>query len=142
MSMNKAFFLRNEDKKPQWIKIDARDQVLGRLATRVADILRGKTKAYYTPHTDSGDYVVITNAQDIKLTGNKRDTVVYEFYSGWIGNRKEVTLERMMQKDPTKVIELAIKRMLPKSKLGRAQIKKLRIYSGDEHPHKAQISEK
>lgn len=142
MDMNRAFFLRKEDRDPQWIKIDARGLVLGRLATRVADILRGKNKPYYTPHTDTGDYVVITNAQDIMLTGNKRESTVYEFYSGWIGNRKEVTLGRMMEKDPTKVIELAVKRMLPKSKMGRAQLKKLRIYTGDAHPHKAQVQEK
>lgn len=142
MSMNRAFFLRKEDRKPQWIKIDATGLVLGRLATRVADILRGKNKPFYTPHTDGGDYVVITNAQDIKLTGNKRQSEVYEFYSGWIGNRKEVTLGDMMKKDPTRVIELAVKRMLPKSKMGRGVIKKLKIYSGAEHPHKAQVTEK
>ncbi len=142
MDMNRAFFLRKEDRKPKWIKINARGKALGRIATQVADILRGKDKPSYTPHTDGGDYVVIVNVQDMLLTGNKRQTKIYQTYSGWIGNRKEITLERMMQKDPTKVMELAIKRMLPKSKMGDAVMKKLRLYSGEEHPHKAQVTAK
>jgi large subunit ribosomal protein L13 len=140
MDMNRAFFLKNEDKKPQWIMIDAQGIALGRLATKVADILRGKNKPFYTPHTDSGDYVVIVNAQDVLLTGNKRETKTYVTYSGWIGGQKEKTLDAMMKQDPTQVIELAVKRMLPKSKMGAAQLKKLRIYAGAEHPHQAQIA--
>lgn len=138
--MNRAFFLKKEARQPKWIKIDARGKVLGRLATEIADILRGKHKPQYTPHTDAGDYVVVINAQDIVLTGNKWQDKQYEHYTGWIGNLKVIPAYQMKQKHPTHIIELAVKRMLPKSIMGRAMFKKLRVYVGENHPHHAQVS--
>ena len=140
MEMNKAFFLKKEDRKPQWRVIDAKDQVLGRLATMVADVLRGKDKPEYTPHTDTGDYVVIINAKDVKLTGDKWKKKIYDRYSGWIGGYKETTAEQVREKFPARIIELAVQRMLPKNKLSRQIIKKLKVYAGAEHPHTAKIA--
>ncbi|MGE0010037.1 MAG: 50S ribosomal protein L13 [Candidatus Babeliales bacterium] len=138
--MNKAFFLKKEDEKPNWVVIDAKDQVLGRLATRVADILRGKNRPQYTPHADAGDYVVIINAQDIVLTGNKWNDKMYVTYSGYFGGKKETSARDLNAKHPTRVIELAVERMLPKNRLSRQLMRKLRIYTGSEHPHEAQVS--
>jgi len=143
MDMNKTFFLRKEDANPQWRLIDASGKVLGRLATEIADILRGKDQAEFTPHTHSGDYVVVINAEKIVLTGNKLDGKVYLSYSGYIGGQKSKTAREIMQKTPEKLIELAVKRMLPrtnKSALSRSILKKLKVYAGSEHPHVAQIS--
>ncbi len=139
MDFNRAFFLKKEDRKPRWIVIDAQDKVLGRMATEIADVLRGKHKPTYTPHQDAGDYVVVINAQEVKLTGNKWKGKIYDRYTGWMGGYKTMTAEEMMAKHPTQIIELAVKRMLPKSKLGRAMIKKLKVYLTSEHPHKAQV---
>ncbi|HBR71175.1 TPA: 50S ribosomal protein L13 [Candidatus Dependentiae bacterium] len=138
--MNRAFYLRNEDRQPQWVLIDAQDKVLGRLATEIADILRGKNKPQYTPHADAGDYVVVINAEKVKLTGNKVEQKTYVRYSGWIGGKKETTVEQMLIKHPTFIVEHAVKGMLPKNKLARQQIRKLKVYVGSEHPHKAQLS--
>ncbi|KKP95349.1 MAG: 50S ribosomal protein L13 [candidate division TM6 bacterium GW2011_GWE2_36_25] len=140
MNMNRAFYLRNEDRQPQWVLIDAQDKVLGRLATEIADILRGKNKPQYTPHADAGDYVVVINAEKVKLTGNKVEQKTYVRYSGWIGGKKETTVEQMLIKHPTFIVEHAVKGMLPKNKLARQQIRKLKVYVGSEHPHKAQLS--
>jgi large subunit ribosomal protein L13 len=140
LDMNKAFFLKKENRKPRWKVIDARGKVLGRLATQVADMLRGKHVPSYTPHTDGGDYVVIINAQDVVLTGNKLETKKYATYSGWIGGYKEKTAVEIQAKNPALIIELAVKRMLPKTKMGRTVIKKLKVYAGAEHPHQAQIA--
>jgi len=142
MSMNKTFFLRKEDCKPKWLVIDASDKILGRLATQVADLLRGKGKAEFTPHTNCGDYVVIINCEKIKLTGNKWKDKVYKTYSGWRGGLKEKTAEEVFEKDPTKIIRLAVKRMLPKNKLSNEVIKRLKVYEGGEHPHTAQLNTK
>lgn len=139
MDMNKAFFLRKEDEKPNWIVIDATDRVLGRLATEIADILRGKNRPQYTPHADAGDYVVVINFKDIVLTGNKWNDKIYTTYSGWMGGKKELTAKELTAKHPTQVLELAVERMLPKNKLSRQLIRKLRIYTGNEHPHIAQV---
>jgi large subunit ribosomal protein L13 len=139
MTMNKTFFLRKEDRNPRWILIDAKGQVLGRLSTKIADILRGKDKAYYTPHTDSGDYVVVINAKEIHLTGDKWNGKIYDRYTGWKGGYKTVTAKEMMLKHPTRMIEMSVKRMLPKSTLSDALIKKLKVYAGAEHPHAAQL---
>lgn len=139
MDMNKAFFLRKEDEKPNWVVIDAKDQVLGRLATRVADILRGKNRPQYTPHAVAGDYVVIINAQDIVLTGNKWNGKTYTTYSGYFGGTKEVTAKQLAEKHPTRIIEMAVERMLPKNRLSRQLMRRLRIYTGAEHPHQAQV---
>lgn len=140
MDMNKAFNLRKEDRAPKWRLIDAKGKVVGRLATEVADILRGKDKPLYTPHTDCGDYVVIINVEKIKFTGNKMEQKTYEWYTGWIGGLKSLTAAQVMAKDPARIIILAVKRMLPKTKMGRAVIKKLKVYKGSEHPHIAQIT--
>lgn len=143
MDMNKAFFLRKEDANPQWRLIDAKGKVLGRLATQVADILRGKDQPEFTSHTDSGDYVVIINASQMVLTGNKLDGKEYITYSGYQGGKKVKTARQLMEKTPEKVFELAVKRMLPrtnKSSLSRSILKKLKVYAGSEHPHQAQIA--
>jgi len=138
--MNKSFSLKKEDRSPSWRLIDAQGQILGRMATKIADILRGKDKSYYTPHTDCGDYVVVINAKNIVLTGNKMEDKEYVRYTGWIGGRKVATAKELMEKHPTKIVELAVKRMLPKNKLSRQIFKKLKVYAGSEHPHKAQLS--
>ena len=140
MDMNKCFFLKKENIKPKWQFIDASGMVLGRLATRVSDILRGKDKPEFTAHVDCGDYVVITNCEKIKLTGNKLEDKIYRTFSGWRGGQKEKTAKELMQKDPTEIIKHAVKGMLPKNKLNRQIIKKLKVYAGSEHPHKAQQS--
>ncbi len=139
MNMNRSFTLRKEDRKPQWRVIDAQGKILGRLATQIADILRGKDKPYYTPHTDSGDYVVVINAEKVVLSGSKLKDKEYVSYSGWIGGKKVKTAREIMEKHPTRIIEYAVHGMLPKNKLNREIIKKLKIYAGEEHPHKAQI---
>jgi len=139
MGFNKAFFLKKEDRKPAWIVLDAEGQVLGRLATKIADTLRGKNKPTYTPHTDGGDYVVVINAEKVVMTGKKMQNKIYDRYTGWMGGYKEQTAKELMEKHPTKIIELAVKRMLPKNKLSASILKKLKIYAGPEHPHGAQI---
>jgi large subunit ribosomal protein L13 len=139
MDMNRAFLLRKEDKRPRWITIDARGKILGRLATKIADILRGKDKPFYTPHTDSGDYVVVLNAKEIVLSGNKWQTKTYDRYSGWMGGYKTTTAEELAKKHPDHIIMLAVRRMLPKNKLNDAILKKLRIYPDGVHPHHGQV---
>ena len=138
MDMNKTFFLRKEDRKPKWHVIDATDKVLGRLATSIADLLRGKGKAEYTPHTDGGDYVVVTNSEKIQLTGKKWTDKMYSRYSGWRSGLKTRSAEEAQKRDHTFLIRHAVKGMLPKNKLGRKMIQKLKIYAGTEHAHKAQ----
>lgn len=138
--MNKTFFLKKEERKPKWVHFDAKGKILGRLATQIADILRGKHTPSYTPHTDGGDYVVVVNAKEVVLSGNKMETKTYDSYSGYIGGLSTRTAREIMEKNPAEIIELAVKRMLPKTKMGKAVIKKLKIYPGPEHPHKAQLS--
>lgn len=138
MDMNKTFFLRKEDRTPVWRIIDAQGVVLGRLATQIADTLRGKDKAYYTPHTDCGDYVVVINAEKVVLTGNKWEDKIYDRYTGYMGGYKTTTAKDMLIKHPTHVIEHAVKGMLPKNKLNRQILKKLKVYVGSEHPHAGQ----
>ena len=138
MSMNKTFYPRKEDVVSGWCHIDADGKVLGRLATFVADRLRGKDKAHYTPHTDCGDYVVITNAEKIFLSGDKWEGKEYVTVTGWMGGKKETKAKDLHAKHPTHLIELAVKRMLPKNRLSRQLIKKLKVYAGSEHPHSAQ----
>ncbi len=140
MNMNRAFNLRKEDRAPEWIELDADGQILGRLATKIVTILRGKHRAYFTPHTDCGDYVVILNAEKIVLTGNKwTDKTYITKAHGYMGNKKEIAAR---DKNPEELIHLAVKRMLPKNKLSRDIIGKLKIYTGNEHPHKAQTGKK
>ncbi|MFA5801775.1 MAG: 50S ribosomal protein L13 [Thermoleophilia bacterium] len=121
-----------------WLVVDAKDQRLGRLATRIADNLRGKTKPDYTPNIDTGDFVVVVNASRIAVTGRKMENKIYYRHTGYPGGLKQRTLAEMMTKRPEHVIRLAVKGMLPKNRLGRAQLKKLKIYAGPEHPHEAQ----
>lgn len=137
--MNTAFFLKNAEKDPRWHVIDASDKVLGRLCTEIADLLRGKGKAIYTPSMDAGDYVVITNCEKIKLTGDKLRSKIYTTYSGYRSGIKEIAARDLLAKQPERLIELGVRGMLPKTKMGRAMIKKLRVYIGSAHPHEAQI---
>lgn len=122
----------------EWILIDATDQVLGRVASEAAQILRGKRKPQYTPHVDTGDFVIIVNADKIKVTGTKAANKTYYRHSGYPGGLKEETFAKAMAKHPERVIEHAVKGMLPKNTLGRAMGKKLKVYAGPDHPHKAQ----
>ena len=140
MDMNKTFFLRKEDSKPKWRLIDAKGKIVGRLATHIADALRGKDKSIFTHHADAGDYIVVINAQDLVFTGNKFKQKVYERYTGYIGNKKSTTAQELLAKNPRQVMELAVKRMLPKNKLAAKLLKKLKVYAGAEHPHFAQIN--
>ena len=140
MDMNKAFFLKTEERNPQWRLIDAKGKVLGRLATEIADALRGKDKPTYTSHTDAGDYVVVINAADIVLTGDKMKDKIYSHYTGYMGGLKERSAETILAKNPAFLIEHAVKGMLPKNKLNRKVIKKLKVYAGAVHPHTAQIA--
>lgn len=121
-----------------WFIVDAEDQILGRLSSQVASILRGKNKPYFTPHTDCGDNVIIINAEKIKLTGNKLMDKEIQHYTGYPGGRKVVNAKTVLAKNPTHLLERSIKGMLPKTKLGAAMYKKLFVYAGPEHPHQAQ----
>ena len=122
----------------RWWLVDATDKPLGRLATEVARVLRGKHKPMYTPHLDTGDHVVIVNAEKVTLTGNKADQKTYFRHSGYMGGEKHIPFRRMIEKHPERVIELAVRGMLPKNKLGRQLRSKLRVYAGSEHPHAGQ----
>ena len=125
----------------KWYVVDAQGQTLGRLASEVAKVLRGKNKPIYTPHVDCGDNVIIVNAEKIVVTGKKLDQKIYYHHSGWVGGMKETTLREMLQKKPEQVVELAVKGMLPKGPLGRQMYTKLHVYAGAEHPHAAQKPE-
>jgi large subunit ribosomal protein L13 len=122
----------------EWVLIDAEDQVLGRLAAKVAMLLRGKTKTNYTPHVDCGDNVIIINAEKIRLTGDKMQDKIYLSHSGYPGGQREVTPEKLLAKKPGAVVEKAIKGMLPKNRLGREMFRNLYVYAGPDHPHTAQ----
>ena len=125
----------------KWYVVDATGYTLGRLASEVAKVLRGKNKAIFTPHIDTGDYVIVVNADKIKVTGKKLDQKIYYHHSDYVGGMKETTLREMMNKKPEKVIELAVKGMLPKGPLGRQTYTKLHVYAGPEHNHEAQKPE-
>ena len=122
----------------QWQLVDAEGQTLGRLATRIADTLRGKDKPQYTPHVDTGDFVVVVNAEKVAVTGNKLDAKMYHRHSGYPGGLRSRTLREQLDRRPEEVIRKAVKGMLPRNRLGRAQLRKLKIYAGPEHPHTAQ----
>ncbi|MCU0577146.1 MAG: 50S ribosomal protein L13 [Desulfobacterota bacterium] len=122
----------------QWVLIDARDMVLGKLAVKAASILRGKTKPEFTPHADVGDFVVVINADKVMLTGNKVEQKTYFHHSGYMGGIKSATVREVLKKKPEEVIKRAVKGMLPKNSLGRAMFKKLKVYAGEKHPHEAQ----
>ena len=135
-------FMANPDKiERKWYVVDADGQTLGRLASEIAKVLRGKNKPVYTPHVDTGDYVIVVNADKISVTGKKLDQKIYYRHSEYVGGMKETTLREMMAKKPERVIELAVKGMLPKGPLGRSMIKKLHVYAGPEHNHAAQKPE-
>jgi large subunit ribosomal protein L13 len=134
----KTYFVTNETAEPKWYVVDAADKVLGRLATQIASYLRGKHKPEYTPHADAGDYVIVLNADKIRVTGSKAKNKIYYRHSGYPGGLKEMTFEKLHAKDPASVIELAVKGMLPKNPLGRRMLEKLKVYSGSAHPHAAQ----
>lgn len=125
----------------KWYVVDAADMTLGRLASEVAKILRGKNKAIFTPHMDTGDYVIVVNAEKIKVSGKKLDQKIYYHHSGYVGGMKETTLREKLEKKPEQVIELAVKGMLPKGPLGRQMYTKLHVYAGPEHAHAAQKPE-
>ncbi|MBN1217671.1 MAG: 50S ribosomal protein L13 [Anaerolineae bacterium] len=129
---------KEQDIQRNWYVVDAQGQTLGRLATQVASILRGKNKAYFTPHVDCGDYVIIINAEKVHVTGRKMIQKKYYRHSGYPGGIKEVTLRDQLQKFPNRVIEAAVRGMLPKNPLGRQMFKKLKVYAGPNHPHQAQ----
>jgi large subunit ribosomal protein L13 len=124
--------------KGDWYIVDATDQVLGRLASKIAMIVQGKNKATYTPHVDTGDFVIVLNAEKIRVTGKKADVLEYDTYSRYPGGRHLYSYKRMNERHPVKLVELAIRRMLPKSKLGHDILGKVKIYKGGEHPHAAQ----
>lgn len=134
----KTYSAKKADIQRKWYLVDARDKILGRLATRVAVLLRGKHKVLFTPSLDCGDAVVVINAAKIKVTGRKMKQKVYRRYSGYPGGLREVTLENMLKDRPTTVFKLAVKRMLPQGPLGRDMIKKLKVYADEKHPHGAQ----
>ena len=134
----KTFMQRKEDVQRDWYVIDAEGQTLGRLASKVANVLRGKHKPTYTPHVDGGDYVIIVNAEKIVLTGNKLNDKIYYNHSRYTGGLRERTAKEMVEKYPVEMIERAVKGMLPKGRLGRQMYKKLFVYDGENHPHSAQ----
>jgi len=134
----KSFMAKTGEIESEWCVIDATDQVLGRMATKIAMVLQGKHKPTYTPHVLTGDFVVVTNASKVKITGDKLDKRVVRWHSGYIGGLKEVVLRRYLEKHPDRVVKLAVRRMLPKTKLGRKMLSRLKIYAGSEHPHAAQ----
>ncbi len=128
----------NKEEKQVYFSVDAKDQILGRLAVKIANILRGKNKPVYTPHLDCGDFVVIVNAEQVRLTGRKSEAKIYQDYSGYMGGLKVRTAKEIREKNPCRIIEDAVWGMLPKGRLGRAQYGKLKVYAGGEHPHTAQ----
>jgi len=134
----RTFTAKPEDIQREWFVVDAEGQTLGRLASRIAPILRGKHKPIYTPHMDCGDYVIVINAEKVRVTGRKLDQKIYYRHSGYPGGLKSISLRDQLAKHPERVIEAAVRGMLPKNKLGRRMFKKLKVYAGDSHPHQAQ----
>ena len=134
----KTFSAKAHEVRRDWFVVDAADKTLGRLASEIARRLRGKHKPEYTPHVDTGDYIVVVNADKIRVTGRKATDKMYHHHTGYIGNMKSISFEKMQQKTPGRVLELAVKGMLPKNPLGRAMYRKLKIFAGAEHQHVAQ----
>ena len=134
----KSYMARKGEVPRQWYVVDAQNKVLGRLASRVAMVLRGKNKANFTPHTDAGDFVVVLNAAQVRMTGRKLDQKCYYRHSGYTGGLKTTTARQLLNKKPEEVLRHAVRGMLPKNSLGRQLLKKLKIYAGGEHPHQAQ----
>ena len=136
--MMKTFLPKPDEIERKWWVVDADGQVVGRLATRVADVLRGKHKPTYTPHLDCGDYVVVVNAAKVLLTGNKESQKIYEDYSGYPSGLKRQTASTVRKRHPERLVEQAVRGMIPGGRLGRAQFRKLKVYAGADHPHQAQ----
>ena len=139
--MLKTFSAKPETVVHEWFVVDADNMVLGRLASEIAKRLRGKHKPIYTPHVDTGDYIVVINAEKIRVTGRKRTDKMYYHYSGYPGGMKSINFDKLIKKAPERIIQLAVKRMLPKGPLGRAMFSKLKVYAGPEHKHNAQQPE-
>ncbi len=137
-----TFYSKSETVKRDWYLVDATGKTLGRLSAEIARRLRGKHKPEYTPHVDTGDYIVVVNAEKIHVTGNKLTDKMYHHHTGYIGNMKHTSLGKMLQEHPERAIEIAVKGMLPKNPLGRAMFKKLKVYAGTEHKHTAQQPQK
>lgn len=138
---NFCFQAKTAEVEPRWYVVDATDKVLGRLAARIAQVLMGKNKPQYTPHIDTGDFVIVLNAHKVKVTGKKRQQEVYQSYSFYPSGQKEWTMEQMFQRHPERVLFYAVRRMMPKTKLGQQMITKLKLYAADQHPHQAQQPE-
>ena len=134
----KTFSAKPDSVKQDWFLVDADGKTLGRLATEIAHRLRGKHKAEYTPHVDTGDYIVVVNAEKIQVTGNKAKDKMYYTHSGYVGNLKSISFEKLIDKAPERAIQNAVKGMLPRNPLGRTMFRKLKVYAGTEHPHTAQ----
>jgi large subunit ribosomal protein L13 len=138
----KSFMAKKNEVEQKWLLVDADGAILGRMAAKIAPILMGKTKPTYTPHVDVGDYVIVVNAEKIILTGKKAQTKEYDYYTYHPGGHRYVSFADMMARKPEKVVEMAVRRMLPKNRLGRQMLKKMKVYSGPEHEHQAQKPEK
>jgi len=134
----KTFVAKEQEVQKRWFLVDAQDKILGRLAAQIATRLRGKHKAIFTPHADTGDFVVVINADKVSLTGKKWNTKTYYRHSGYLGGLKQISAKKLLEKRPEDLLRFAVRGMLPKNSLGRRQLKKLKIYAGSEHPHQAQ----
>jgi large subunit ribosomal protein L13 len=134
----KTFSAKSQDIKREWFVVDAKEKTLGRIATEIARRLRGKHKPEYTPHVDTGDYVIVVNASKVCVTGKKRSDKVYHRHTGYIGNLKSINFDKLKKKAPERIIEKAVKGMMPKNPLGRDMLRKLKVYAGPEHKHAAQ----
>jgi large subunit ribosomal protein L13 len=134
----KTYTARAEDIEREWFLVNAEGKTLGRLASEIAKVLRGKHKPIYTPHLDCGDYVIVVNAEKVRVTGRKLDQKMYYRHTGYPGGIKSISLRNQLQKHPDRVLQAAVRGMLPKNRLGRKMLKKLKVYAGDSHPHQAQ----
>ncbi len=137
----KTFQLKKEEVKRKWLIVDATDQIVGRLAGKISRLLSGKHNPNFTPHVDSGEHVVVVNCEKIKMTGKKPEAKTYIHYTGYIGNQKRITFQRLLTAQPARILQSAVRGMLPKNKLQDRMIERLKIYAGPEHPHKAQQPE-
>ncbi len=138
----KTFVAKEKEVSKKWYLVDAKDRVVGRIATQIAMRLRGKHKPIFTPYADTGDFVVVVNADKVILTGRKWDNKIYYHHTGYIGGLKQITAKKLLEKKPEDILRFAVRGMLPKNSLGRRQLKKLKIYAGSDHPHEAQQLEK
>ena len=138
----KSYMAKKNQVEQKWLLVDAEEAILGRMAAEIAPVLMGKNKPTYTPHVDTGDFVIVINAEKIKMTGKKAEQKEYDYYTGYAGGHKFVSFAEMMERKPEKVIEMAVRRMLPKNRLGRQMLKKLKVYRGPSHEHQAQMPEK